>query len=329
MSTEPPPAPAPAPAPALEVGVGVWTLENTVEHPHDWHDLYAGARRMARHAERLGFESMWFAEHHHVYSGYLPAQFPVFAACAAVTERMRMCGGVTLLPLNGSERIADGSAAMDAIAPGRLRLALALGYVEREFRAAGIDRRTRARLFESHLQQLLALPQERVGNTEFWVGAHKDAPIRRAARFGCPLYLQQIFDPAELRRIRNLWESEFQPHSHNRPCIGLLAPIWAHENGASVARARARWDSMGRHYAHHIMTDVTDLSAAGIDMSAGETFVAGNCHYIVDRLAALVERGGVDALFLFVQTPDAAEPEVADQLALLSAEVVPHLRRLR
>lgn len=313
----------------LEIGLGTWALESLGEAPRSWHELYRAAQRTAVHAESLGFESMWFAEHHHVYSGYLPSQFPVMAACAAVTERIKVCGGVTLLPLNGAARIAGGAAALHDLSSGRLRLALGLGYVDREFRAAGIERRERARLFEAYLDELLGDYRAALGNTELWVGAHADKPIVRAARYGRSLLLQQIFDPVEVRRLRTLWEAELRPRADETPRIGLMTPIWASRDPLEIAQARERWDAMGRHYARHIMQDMADAHAAGIDMGAGETFVAGSPGYIVERLAPLVEHGGVDALFLFVQTPSATPTQVHDQMALLAAEVVPHLRAIR
>ena len=115
----------------VEFGVGAWSLENIIAAPRSWHQRHIDALHFARRAEALGFESMWFAEHHHVYSGYNSAQFPIFAACAAVTERIKVCGGVSLLPIQGAYRISEGAAALDSIAPGRLRMALALGYAGR------------------------------------------------------------------------------------------------------------------------------------------------------------------------------------------------------
>ena len=58
-------------------------------------------------ADRLGFDFIWFTEHHFVADGYLPAFQPVAGAVAAVTERIRISNDIALLPLYHPIRLAE------------------------------------------------------------------------------------------------------------------------------------------------------------------------------------------------------------------------------
>ena len=51
--------------------------------------LYAAALEQIAWADALGFDQVWFTEHHFVDDGYLPSWIPVAAAAAARTKRVR------------------------------------------------------------------------------------------------------------------------------------------------------------------------------------------------------------------------------------------------
>src|SRR5688572_19507190 len=62
-------------------------------------DVYSAVVEQTALADRLGFDFVWFTEHHFVPDGYLPAFQPVAGAVAAVTERIRISNDIALLPL--------------------------------------------------------------------------------------------------------------------------------------------------------------------------------------------------------------------------------------
>ncbi|MDG2003497.1 MAG: LLM class flavin-dependent oxidoreductase [Novosphingobium sp.] len=298
--------------------------------------MYGNALRQAQLAEQLGFDSIWFPDHHFVYSGYLSAQFPIFAACAAVTEKIMLCGGITLLPIQGASRVAEASAAVDAIAPGRLRLALALGYAGREYSSAGIDRKKRGRVFESELEELLTRYADRVGETELWIGAHADVAIRRAARFGLSLFIQQIYDPAELLRVKTMCAEERASSFRSdivsetrKQRVAIHNVVWAHPDKSAADQARDRWHAMLAHYGTHIMKKEADMQATGVSFDPSQSYLVGSSQQIVDGLAPLITEAGADAIIFHIQTTSATAELVDEQMQTLATEVIPHLRDLK
>lgn len=66
----------------------------------------------AQFEEALGFDAVWFGEHH--YSGYSFGSPPVIAmAAASRTKRIRLGTGVSLIPLNHPIRLAEEYAMLD------------------------------------------------------------------------------------------------------------------------------------------------------------------------------------------------------------------------
>ena len=70
-------------------------------------DVYRAVVQQAALADKLGFDFIWFTEHHFVADGYLPAFQPVAGAVAAVTERIRISNDIALLPLYHPIRLAE------------------------------------------------------------------------------------------------------------------------------------------------------------------------------------------------------------------------------
>jgi alkanesulfonate monooxygenase SsuD/methylene tetrahydromethanopterin reductase-like flavin-dependent oxidoreductase (luciferase family) len=169
----------------LEFGLGFYSMQSTYMRPATHTALYQEAAREARLAEDLGFDVFWMGEHHHAYDGYCPSLIPAATFLAASTRRIRLATGVLLLPHHGAERIAEATAAFQSVAPGRLRLAMGIGYWRDEFEAQGLTPGRAARLLDEAFGRFTVGDlRHRVGATEIWSGQNSDAGIRRAGRHG-------------------------------------------------------------------------------------------------------------------------------------------------
>ena len=88
--------------------------------------------------EELGFDSVWFGEHH--YSGYSFGSPPVMAmAAAARTKRIRLGTGVSLIPLNHPIRLAEEYAMLDVLSGGRLEYGIGRGFLKYSHQIFGIN----------------------------------------------------------------------------------------------------------------------------------------------------------------------------------------------
>jgi luciferase family oxidoreductase group 1 len=120
---------------------------------------------LARHAEALGYERYWLAEHHATPALACAAPEVLIAATAAVTERIRVGSGGVMLPHYSPLKVAEVFSTLAGLHPERIDLGLG--------RAPGTDPMTMLALqrdrrhappddFPDQLTELLALIEDRV-----------------------------------------------------------------------------------------------------------------------------------------------------------------------
>ena len=125
--------------------------------PADAAHRYRFAAAQAQLAERLGFDTVWVAQHHfHGDEGGLPSPLVLLAHLAARTTRIRLATGVVTLPLENVVRVAEDAAVVDLLSGGRLELGLGSGSTPASFAAFGVDPADRARVYDEGVQELLS-----------------------------------------------------------------------------------------------------------------------------------------------------------------------------
>jgi probable F420-dependent oxidoreductase len=105
--------------------------------------VLGGGRReqvldMGSRIEAAGFDSLWVGDH---VSFYIPVleSLTLLAFLAAVTERIRLCTGVYLLPLRHPTTTAKVTSTLDMLSGGRLTLGIGVGgEFPPEFEACGV-----------------------------------------------------------------------------------------------------------------------------------------------------------------------------------------------
>lgn len=119
-------------------------------------DVYRQVLEQAAFAESVGFDSIWFAEHHFSNYGYVPNPLMFAVKAAQVTHHVRIGTAVLVLPFWDPLRAAEDIALADQLTDGRLDVGVARGYQPYEFARFGLDfAQARARSDE-HLAILLA-----------------------------------------------------------------------------------------------------------------------------------------------------------------------------
>jgi alkanesulfonate monooxygenase SsuD/methylene tetrahydromethanopterin reductase-like flavin-dependent oxidoreductase (luciferase family) len=159
-------------------------------------------------AEELGYDHVWTAGHHGT-DMYFAAQFPVLAAVAARTHRIRLGTYIVALPLNSPLHLAEQGATLDVISGGRFDFGLGAGIFTHDFEAHGISRSERGPRMEEGLTIIKGLwenetfafegkhfklppftlnPRPVQPRAPLWVAAATGTvAFDRAARFGCHL----------------------------------------------------------------------------------------------------------------------------------------------
>jgi putative FMN-dependent luciferase-like monooxygenase len=113
-----------------------------------------GAEQIA-HAEAMGYDAAWVAQHHfHEHEGGLPSPFVFLAHVAARTSRIRLGTGIITLPLELPVRVAEDAIVLDLMANHRLELGVGNGGNPSAFAGFELDNQDRSTLFARNLARL-------------------------------------------------------------------------------------------------------------------------------------------------------------------------------
>jgi len=103
-------------------------------------------------AERLGYDSVWPAEHHFSEYGYCGAPQVSLAAVAAKTSRLRLGTGVVVLPFHNPLRVAEDFAFLDLLSDGRVDFGVGRGYQPTEYQGFGLDPSESREIFDEGIR---------------------------------------------------------------------------------------------------------------------------------------------------------------------------------
>jgi putative FMN-dependent luciferase-like monooxygenase len=118
-------------------------------------ERYRLAAEQIAHAERLGFDAAWVAQHHfHEHEGGLPSPFVFLGHLAARTSGIRLGTGIVTLPLELPVRVAEDAIVLDLLSSGRLELGVGNGGNPTAFAGFELDDAHRNDLFVRNLARL-------------------------------------------------------------------------------------------------------------------------------------------------------------------------------
>jgi probable F420-dependent oxidoreductase len=179
-----------------------------------WEAAVTGAdqTRLAKWAEQLGYEMIAVPEHHVVPRSHVelsgPHYFNAYTAMAywaGATERIRVNSCIAILPLQHPIVTAKALATMDWLSSGRVTITFAVGWLQGEFEALGVDYHRRGAMSEEYIRAIIELwtrdnpsfDGEFVSFSDLafepkcvqkphipvWFGGDADAVLRRTARY--------------------------------------------------------------------------------------------------------------------------------------------------
>jgi probable F420-dependent oxidoreductase len=194
---------------------------------------------LAVRAEELGFDTLWVPDSPFQYG--VPDPVVVLAAAAVRTQRITLATGLLLAGLRQPALLAQQLASLDALASGRLRAGIGMGFgspdSERQFAAAGVEFATRAARLEETIALMRALWSS-PGEPVSYAGAHVRADGIRLSPApgrpgGPPLWLAGAGRTAEERvgRLADGW----LPYLNSAEAY---AEGWKRVRDASAAAAR-------------------------------------------------------------------------------------------
>jgi alkanesulfonate monooxygenase SsuD/methylene tetrahydromethanopterin reductase-like flavin-dependent oxidoreductase (luciferase family) len=114
--------------------------------------FYGEVSQLAVSGERLGYHSVWIAEHHFANYGLCPAPPVLLAAIAQQTTRIRIGPGVCVLPFHDPVKVAEDYAVLDVVSGGRLDFGVGRGYLAHEYAGHQVDREESQQRFDEALE---------------------------------------------------------------------------------------------------------------------------------------------------------------------------------
>ncbi|MGH7075542.1 MAG: LLM class flavin-dependent oxidoreductase [Stellaceae bacterium] len=298
-----------------------------------------------REAEALGFHSVFIVEHHFTGHGQVSASLNVLSYLAAMTSRIRLGTAVVVLPWHNPILIAEQAATLDMLSNGRFDFGVGKGYRESEFagfcvppdeaqerfdeamavirKAWEADSRFSHHGARWHFENVVVEPAPRQHpHPPFWLGAGSEASIRRAAREGYNLLLDQLgpidLTAARVAQFRD--ECERSGRRFDPLSIGVTRGLQIiHDEKDREAAIKVRLDVLKTIGGLARGADAAAYHRIGERPALGEfddAALLGTPDEIIRRLRRL-EAGGV-ALVLLVDP----RPSI-DALRLFAREIMP------
>jgi alkanesulfonate monooxygenase SsuD/methylene tetrahydromethanopterin reductase-like flavin-dependent oxidoreductase (luciferase family) len=165
-------------------------------------------------AEALGFHSVFIVEHHFTGHGQVSASMNLLTFLAARTTHLRLGTAVVVLPWHNPVLIAEQAATLDLLSGGRFDFGVGKGYRDSEFAGFCVPPAAAERFDEAmaviraawsiegrfshhgkrwHFDDIIVEPAPKQRpHPPFWLGAGSAESIRRAAREGYNLLLDQL-----------------------------------------------------------------------------------------------------------------------------------------
>ncbi|HSV47381.1 MAG TPA: LLM class flavin-dependent oxidoreductase [Ramlibacter sp.] len=290
-------------------------------------------------AERLGFESLFLVEHHFTGIGQVSSSMSLLAYLAAKTSTIRLGTGVVVLPWHNPVLVAEQAATLDLLSNGRFDFGVGRGYRKAEFDSFGVPLEEAAERFDEAIHVIrksweskerfshqgkrwryeniiVEPPVRQQPHPPLWLGAGNPDAIRRAAREGFNLLLDQVASVALVgERVRIFREECERVGRAWRPAmVGVTRGLYlAQSPQERVAQRARRTEILGT------IGGVRQPQAVACTPEEDDAALFGSPEEIVETLRAL-ERVGVD--FVLASDPSGN----LDTLRTFAREVMPAMR---
>ena len=185
---------------------------------------FQNSARMARHAEALGYNRYWLAEHHGMPAVASAATAVLIGHIGSVTEKIRIGSGGVMLPNHSPLVIAEQFGTLATLFPGRVDLGLgrAPGTDMRTERALRRDLESGANAFPNdivELQAYLGAPQPGAvlavpghdTHVPLWLLGSSLYSAHLAAALGLPYAFASHFAPDMLMEAISIYRDRFEP----------------------------------------------------------------------------------------------------------------------
>lgn len=204
---------------------------------------------LARHAEALGYQRFWLAEHHGMPGIASAATAVLIGHIAGGTQRIRVGAGGIMLPNHSPMVIAEQFGTLEALYPGRIDLGLgrAPGSDQATSRALRRDLSSDPDAFPQDVVELIDLmsdePRKSVravpgqgARVPVWILGSSLFGAQLAAMLGLPYAFASHFAPTQMMRAVALYREHFKPSAQlDKPHVMLGFNVFAADTDEEAA----------------------------------------------------------------------------------------------
>src|SRR5712671_5485500 len=213
-------------------------------------------------AEALGYNSTFVVEHHFTGFGQVSASLSLLTWVAARTKTLRLGTAVMVLPWHNPVLLAEQAATIDLLSGGRLEFGVGKGYRHNEFASFCIPIAEAEERFEEALALVVKSwisaerfshhgkfwnfddiivepPTRQKPHPPIWMAAGQPDSIRKVARRGAKLLLDQFASTALTIERFNIYKAEVEAcgRSFSAMDVGVCRAFYVAKNAEDKARA--------------------------------------------------------------------------------------------
>ncbi len=299
-----------------------------------------------KNAETLGYESIFMVEHHFTGQGQVSASLNVLSYLAACTTRLRLGTAVVVLPWHNPVLIAEQVATLDVLSGGRVDFGVGKGYRDNEFDGFCVPMDEATERFDEAMEVIrkawaspdrfshhgkrwkfhdVVVEPEPVQRPHppFWMGAGSAESIRRAAREGYCLLLDQVADIDEIiekvRIYREACLAAGRPYSPMQ--VGVTRALHIVRTDEERAKALATRKEVLKTIASiaRPLKPKVPGSYADPDIAGDDAALLGTPAEIIEKLQRL-RAGGIEYVLLV------GYGDINTALREFALEVMPHVQ---
>ncbi len=210
-----------------------------VREGHTIQDALHHALTLAQHAEKLGFERLWLAEHHNMAGIASSATSVLLGYILANTQSIKVGSGGVMLPNHAPLIVAEQFGTLATLYPQRVELGLgrAPGTDPTTMRALRRGQQETEDQFPQDVLEILRYfkdpePGQRIVATPgqsthvpVWLLGSSLFSAQLAARLGLPYSFASHFAPRMLGQAIQLYRDNFQPSEYlSQPYVSMGVP---------------------------------------------------------------------------------------------------------
>jgi alkanesulfonate monooxygenase SsuD/methylene tetrahydromethanopterin reductase-like flavin-dependent oxidoreductase (luciferase family) len=315
--------------------------------------------RFVQDSEELGYDSVWFAEHHFSNYGYIPNPLIMSAHMAKETERIRLGTAVLVLPFWNPLRVAEDIALTDQLTGGRLEVGVARGYQPFEFRRFGLshdDARERtdevltillkALTSESfsfqgryhEIPEVTVFPRSaQTPHPPLWLAAHTQESFEVAARHGLRAFTTNSGRPVE--NLKEAWDNYLAARAKHPSApedFGVQVQVIVADTDEEARQQMGAFLYQTRQVAtlrsghEHVVSGVSEPMPFEGEPTVDEMFdlrtISGSPETVIKKIEAYRAVAPMSLLNCVFHGGDMPAEVARHSMRLFAQEVMPHFR---